>query len=231
MLSIWLMPQLHSSQDAAQAFCQNQLSQFERNERNNTSEEDSIVCRHRIFRLFNSVPFFRLLNILSNCHFQFHSLCPGKLCSVWVQFWFLLGSSNHSDKLLIAKHTRSLLDSLSSKSVLLKTSALVICSPVVYFNSSSKPIKTTAHLLILADAVFGISLSGVKKSLSDLKSLGRVNRLPRKILLTLWPKRHLSVLHAPCVIFFAPLESISSRYFLLVVLFAKTHQLLLQIHQ
>ena len=76
--------------------------------------------------------------------------------------------------LLIAKLTRSLSDSSSSKSILLKASAWGICSPGVYLNS------LIAHLVILADAVFGISSSGAKRYLSGLWSVCRVNRLPRR---------------------------------------------------
>ena len=79
---------------------------------------------------------------------------------------------------LIAKHTRSLSDSSSSKFNLLKASAWGICSPDVYVNSWSKPIRTIAHLVIFADAVFGISSSSAKRYLSGLWSVCRVNCLP-----------------------------------------------------
>ena len=55
-----------------------------------------------------------------------------------------------------------------------------ICSPGMYVNSKSKPIRAIAHLVILADGVFGISSSGAKRYLSDLWSVCSVNRLPRK---------------------------------------------------
>ena len=82
--------------------------------------------------------------------------------------------------LLISEHTRALSDSFSSKSVLLKASAWGICSPGVHFNSYSKPIRAIAYLVILADAVFGISSSDAKRYLSGLWPVCRVNLLPRK---------------------------------------------------
>ena len=66
--------------------------------------------------------------------------------------------------LLIATHTRSLSDSSLSKFILLKASAWGICSPGVYFNSLSKPIRAIAQIVILAD-VFGVSSSGSKRYL------------------------------------------------------------------
>ena len=81
---------------------------------------------------------------------------------------------------LIAKHTRSLSDSSSSKSILLKASAWGILSPGVYFNSKSKAIRAIAHLVILADAVIVISSSGAKRYLSGLWSVCRINRLDRR---------------------------------------------------
>ena len=82
--------------------------------------------------------------------------------------------------LLIAKQTRSLLDSYSSKFILLKAFAWGIWSPGVYFNSKLKPIRVFSHLVIQVDDVFEISSSGAKRYLSGLWSLSRVNRLPRR---------------------------------------------------
>ena len=74
------------------------------------------------------------------------------------------------------------LSSSSSNSSLLKASAWGICSPGVYLISNSNPISAIAHLviLILADAVFGISSSGAKRYLRGLWSVCRVNLLPSK---------------------------------------------------
>ena len=56
-----------------------------------------------------------------------------------------------------------------------------ICSQGVYFKSKSNPISAITHLVIIADAVFGISSPGARRHLRGLWSLCRVNVLPSRI--------------------------------------------------
>ena len=56
----------------------------------------------RLFMVSASLCFwilFHLLNIVSNCRFWYGSLCPGRVCLFQVQFWFLLGLPDHSERI------------------------------------------------------------------------------------------------------------------------------------
>ena len=84
--------------------------------------------------------------------------------------------------LLKAEHTRLLSDSSSAKSVI-------------------------ANLVILADAVFGISSSGAERYLSGLWSVCRVNRLPRRNCFNLVTTNTMASAFRLCSSSIAPLES------------------------
>ena len=120
MLSFCLMPQLHLFQDVSHALLQNKCRIF-------------VERKKRLWRWFHCVwsvrlcvvwILFSLLNIVSNCHIWFASLCTGGVCYFQVQYWVRgLGQQNHSERSrMIAKHTQSL--SSSSKSARLRASGV-----------------------------------------------------------------------------------------------------------
>ena len=89
MLSFCLMPQMHFFQDVSHALLQNKFRVF-------------VERKKRLRRWFHCVwsmrlcvawILFSLLNIVSNCHFWFVSLCTGRVCYFQVQFWIMLGST------------------------------------------------------------------------------------------------------------------------------------------
>ena len=131
-----------------------------------------------IFLLFK--PFFRFWTLIPIADFDsFHYNLEESVCSKF-SFDFSLGHQiTLSEVDVIDCDAHSIVVGFvfvkihSSQNI-----CMGVCSPGVYFNSWSKPIRAIAHLVILDDAVFGIS-SGAKRYLSGLWSICRVNCLLR----------------------------------------------------
>ena len=94
MLSFWLIPQLHSSQDVSHALLPKPSVVILGGIKGTTPLKMSPLCMVSATLCRSNL--FLLLNIVSNCPFWFVSLCPGRVCLFQVQFLFLLGSPNHS---------------------------------------------------------------------------------------------------------------------------------------
>ena len=165
---------MHCSEDKSHLFLPKSIVVVWVEKRDSISEDDSIVYSQCIILFFESfLCFWELFPIAA--FDSFHHVMEKSVCSRF-SFHFCLGHQIILSEVYVFdwKHTPSLWDSSSSKSLQLKASAWDICSPGKYFNSKSKPIGAIAHLMILADAVFVISSSGGKRYLSGLGSVCRL---------------------------------------------------------